>query len=150
MISLLVAAALAQAAPGAPPVPTVVPVDPCHAAAAAAGREGCPAWRRFQEDAEGNLYVDPASVVPGGDGFEANLWHVFTRDDEDGVRSVIFRFRFDCRRRTAAALHITAYSTAGIRGLDGAVPSPEDRPQRAQRGTVRADILDAYCPRATG
>ena len=140
---MMLAAALAQITvpvQGPPPAP-----DPCQAVSAAPGA-GCPAWRSFQEDESGVLYADPGSVVPDGDGFEIRLRHVFAQADEDGGRSAIFRARFDCRRRTSAILHLALFDAAGAE-LFSAPTSPEQaRPERAQRRTARADILDAYCP----
>jgi hypothetical protein len=140
MIELMIAAALAQAAPP--------PMDPCNAADQPdGGRPGCPHWRFVGRNERAEVFVDPASVRPDGSTFRANLRIVYYQDLPNGDRSGISRMRFDCARRMDAGERMTLFDAAGRQTADALLAGPDAELHPVAPGQPAAALLDEFCPR---
>lgn len=144
MISLIVAAALAQTAAQSAPQPAP---EPCNAADAPAGLPGCPAWRLMVRDSEGIVQVDPATVRLSGTLLEVDMRAVYVSASENGTRSHIARARFDCARRTSAILHLILFDPEGRRLGAFPVTGEAAQPRHVDAGAPGHHIMAAWCPR---
>ena len=136
MISLLLAAALAQPAP-AP--------DPCNAAGQPdTPRPGCPAWRLVRRVEGDGAWLDPGSVQRDGSVVTLMTRTTLSQAAEGGMRSILGRVRMDCSQRTIQLILISGWDVAGVRLFEGV---PDDAPGTPVAGTPNAEMLDEYCPR---
>lgn len=138
MLDLILAAALAQT--GTPPEP-----DRCNAAGRAAQPiAGCTTWEAVRRDAQGEGYVDPASVRRDGDQVEVQV-RLLLPEPVEGARSIQTRLRLNCAARTREQLLVAAFD-AGGRMLSQFAPPPEP-PQPVQSGSPLGDLLARICGR---
>jgi hypothetical protein len=136
MAALILAAALAQAAP-AP--------DPCHLVTPP-GPPRCPAWRRISGDSEDAMFADPASVRPEGDGFRMALRLVYPSAREAGMRSGVTLSFFDCARRTITMRHINVYDARGVLITEEDAVGENAVPEPVPDTGPFTDLLAEFCP----
>jgi len=121
---LLIAAALAQAAPTAEPAP---------------------AWRTIHT-VEGAAYaLDPASVRREGDKVQARLRASAARPLADGTSAVVAEIELDCAARTATLIRRAAFGADGrlLAALD--VPAGERRARLLGGEAADAAIERSLC-----
>ncbi|HYD11755.1 MAG TPA: surface-adhesin E family protein [Allosphingosinicella sp.] len=135
MLELMMAAALAQGEAS----------DPCHAAELATPRPArCPNWLYVQTDDGNRVYVDPASLQHSIAAIEIDTRAVAARSEPSGLRSVVARLRYDCATRTAVALHIKVFDSAGALIVEGPPPPGFSSPP-IQANTPIATLFAGYC-----
>lgn len=135
MIDLMLAAILLQTP------------NPCHAPDAASTRpRGCPAWRYTGRSEGDDTWMDPASLRRGDAGFDLIERVLFARA-VGAARSAIVAVRYDCTRRTAAALHVTLYDARGARIAAETQTGADAAPEVPPPGSWNARALTEFCPR---
>lgn len=122
--------------------------DPCHdVAQAVPPPANCPAWRRFLQREEADIFVDPATMRRDGAVVDARTLAVFRAAFPSGMRSAISRDRYDCATGTTTWLHLTAYDAAGVVIADFDVTGEQARPQVHPPGSPGAAMMAEFCPR---
>jgi len=134
MIGLILATALVQAP------------DPCHAIGGAPAASGCPQWRLIAREAEAELFVDPASLRPGGSTFDITTRIVYAAARQAGMRSGVTVTHFDCAHRTWALGHSAYFDARGALIVEGDATGEDAAPETVPDDGPFADILTEFCP----
>ena len=134
MIGLMLAAFAMQAAP-----------DPCHAVGQVARPPACPQWRPVYRAEGRQVFIDPGALRRNGDTFELPLRAVLA-EPVDGGWSYVALYRFDCRRRTVAAIYATFYNARGAITNRGPLGGP-DMQAEVEPNSPNGRLLAEFCPR---
>lgn len=134
MIELLIAGFLLQAP------------DPCHAVPAPRPRPaGCTRWETTDRLVGTYSYIDAAPVRRTGDTFEIQFRTVLRQTSDNGVRSTVHLYRYDCRARTVRLVRDTDYDAAGVRLQMNAATNDGAFIASPPRGSRHANLLRRHC-----
>jgi len=125
MLTLVIAAALSQAASQAAPAP--------H-------------WRLVHRAEGSEAFVDPASLRRDGGRFEIDVRFIFARVQPNGVKSMIARHRYTCARQSVMVLDRRTFDVRGATLRHGRPDGPMARDLPAGGRSAHAAILRGWCP----